>query len=34
MWDMKCMIIPIITGGTGRVTKNVKKFGEPFQENI
>ena len=25
MWDMKCMIIPVINGSTGMVTKGVEK---------
>jgi len=25
MWDIKCMIIPVITGDTERVTKVLKK---------
>jgi hypothetical protein len=25
MWNMKCMIIPVITGDTGIVTKGLKK---------
>jgi hypothetical protein len=25
MWNMKCMIIPLITGATGTVTKGLKK---------
>jgi hypothetical protein len=24
MWNMKCMIMPVITGGTGIVTKGLK----------
>jgi hypothetical protein len=24
MWNMKCMIIPVITGATGMVTKGLK----------
>jgi hydrogenase maturation factor len=27
MWDMKCVITPVITGDTERVTKVSKKFG-------
>jgi len=26
-WKIKCMIIPVTTGATGRVTKGFKKFG-------
>jgi len=25
MWDMKCMILPVIIGSTGMVIKGVKK---------
>jgi hypothetical protein len=25
MWNMKCMIIPVIIGATGMVTKGLKK---------
>jgi hypothetical protein len=25
MWNMKCMIIPVVTGATGIVTKGLKK---------
>jgi hypothetical protein len=25
MWNMKCMITPVIIGATGRVTKGLKK---------
>jgi hypothetical protein len=25
MWNMKCIIIPVITGATGIVTKGLKK---------
>jgi hypothetical protein len=25
MWNMKCMIIPVVTGATGIVTKGSKK---------
>jgi hypothetical protein len=25
MWDMKCMILPVIIGVTGMVTKGIKK---------
>jgi uncharacterized protein YpmB len=27
MWNLKCMIIPVITGATGKITKGLKKFG-------
>ena len=26
MWNMKCMIIPVITGATGVVTKDLRKY--------
>jgi hypothetical protein len=25
MWDMNCMIIPVVTGATGMVTKGLKE---------
>jgi hypothetical protein len=25
MWNLKCKIIPVITGATGRVTKGLRK---------
>jgi hypothetical protein len=35
MWNMKCMIIPVITGDTGTVTKGFKeKIWKPHQQNI
>jgi hypothetical protein len=27
MWNLKCTIIPVITGATGTVTRSLKKFG-------
>jgi hypothetical protein len=27
MWNMKCFVIPVITGATGIVTKGLKKSG-------
>jgi hypothetical protein len=29
MWNMKCMIVPVIIGATGVVTKVLKKFCKP-----
>jgi hypothetical protein len=26
MWNMKCFVIPVITGATGIVTKGLKKY--------
>jgi hypothetical protein len=26
MWDVKCFVIPVITGATGIVTKVMKKY--------
>jgi hypothetical protein len=34
MWYMKYIIIPVVTGATGIVTKCLKKGSKPFQENI
>jgi hypothetical protein len=34
MWNMKCMVIPSITGGTGIVTKVLKENLELYQENV
>ena len=34
MWNVKCTIIPVVTGDTGIVTKCLKKCGSPYQENI
>jgi hypothetical protein len=28
MWNMKCFIIPVITGATGIVSKGLKKYVE------
>jgi hypothetical protein len=33
MWNMKCMIIPVIIGATGIVTKVVKKHLEAIPGN-
>jgi len=32
LWNMKCMIIPVIIGTTGRVTKGLKKNLETIPE--
>jgi hypothetical protein len=32
MWNMKCMIIPVIIGATGIVTKGLKKNLEAIPE--
>jgi hypothetical protein len=34
MWNMKCIVIPLITGATGIVTKGLKKYLEQYQESI
>ena len=34
MWNMKCMIIPVMTGVTGIETKGLTKNLEAIQENI
>jgi hypothetical protein len=34
MWNMKCFVIPVITGATGIVTKRLKKVWKQYQENI
>jgi len=34
MWNLKCMIIPVITGATGIVTRSLRKNLEDTQENI
>jgi hypothetical protein len=26
MWNMKCFVIPVISGATGIVTKGIKKY--------
>jgi hypothetical protein len=31
MWNMKCFVIPVITGATGIVTKGLKKYLETVQ---
>jgi hypothetical protein len=34
MWNVTCMIIPVITGATGIVTKVLKKIWKPYQKSI
>jgi len=34
MWNLKCTIIPVITGATGIVTRNLRKIWKLYQENI
>jgi len=34
MWNLKCTIIPVITGATGIVTRSLKKNWKLYQENI
>jgi hypothetical protein len=34
MWNMKCFVIPVITGATGIVTKGQKKIWKQYQESI
>ena len=31
IWNMKCMIVPVIIGATGRVTKGLEKNSEAIQ---
>jgi hypothetical protein len=33
MWNMKCVIVPVKTGATGRVKKDFKKHLEAMQGN-
>jgi hypothetical protein len=33
-WNKKCMIIPVIIGATGIVTKGLKKTWKPYQRSI
>jgi hypothetical protein len=28
IWNMKCLVIPVVTGATGSVTKGLKKYPE------
>jgi len=28
MWNMKCLVIPVVTGATGIVTEGLKKYRE------
>jgi hypothetical protein len=35
MWNLKCEIIPVITGATGKVTKGLKdEFGIPTRKKF
>jgi hypothetical protein len=34
MWNVKCVIIPVIIGATGIVTKGLKKLLEAMPVNI
>jgi hypothetical protein len=34
MWNVKCMIVPVIIADTGMATKVQRKFRKPHQENI
>jgi hypothetical protein len=34
MWNMKCFVIPVITGATGIVTKGLKNIWKQYQESI
>jgi hypothetical protein len=34
MWNMKCIIIPIIIGAIGIVTKGLKKIWKPYEKSI
>ena len=34
MWNLKCSIIPVITGATRIVTRSLGKIWKPYQENI
>jgi hypothetical protein len=34
MWNMKCVIIPAVTGATGVVTKGLRTNLEPYQETV
>jgi hypothetical protein len=34
MWNMKCFVIPVITGATGIVTRGLKSIWKQYQENI
>jgi hypothetical protein len=34
MWNMKCIVIPVVIGVTGIVTKGLKKVCKQYQETI
>jgi hypothetical protein len=34
MWNMKCLVIPVIIGATGIVTREIKKIWKQYQESI
>jgi hypothetical protein len=34
MWNIKCLVIPVVIGATGMVTKGLKKNVEAMQENV
>jgi hypothetical protein len=34
MWNMKCFVMPVITGATGIVTKGLKNIWKQYQESI
>jgi len=34
MWNLKCMIVPVIIGATGIVTRGLRKNFVAVQENI
>ena len=34
MWNLKCKIIPVITGATGIVKRSLRKIWKLYQENI
>jgi hypothetical protein len=34
MWNMKCFIMPVITGTTGTVTEGLKKIWKQYQESF
>jgi hypothetical protein len=33
MWSMSCLVIPVIIGATGIVTKGLKNIWKQYQEN-
>jgi len=34
MWNLKCTIVPVITGATGIVTRSLKKNLETFRKTL